>query len=74
MKMSSHDGSKIPSPSLRGVQEIKDDDVLLHNHLLRVANDTHLSDTQKMIQIQAVGLAAIHERLGDMWIFVKEQR
>lgn len=49
------------NPSL---QEILDKDVALHNYLLELAHTGGQSSTDMIL---AVGLSAIHERLGEMW-------
>ena len=57
------------NPSL---QEIKDKDVAVHNHLVTLADSVDASNASEVTaKILAVGLAAIHERLGDMWIWDK---
>ena len=49
-------------------QEIKDKDVAVHNYLLDLAQ---ISGPKTEAQILAAGLAAIHERLGDMFIWIR---
>lgn len=57
------------NPSL---QEIKDTDLAIHNHLVALADSvTAANSAEVTAKILAVGLAAIHERLGDMWIWDK---
>lgn len=47
-----------------GLQEILDEDVRLHNYLLEIAHEGGQNSTDMIL---AVGLAAIHSRLGSMW-------
>jgi len=55
-------------------QMIKDDDVEVHNFLLNLANRDGAGQHDREALILASGLAAIHERLGDIWIWMKEWR
>jgi len=50
---------------------IKDADAEVHNYLLGVAQG---DAANRDALVLAAGLSAIHERLGDMWIWMKEWR
>lgn len=52
------------NPSL---QEILDKDIAVHDELLKWAYDRDLDPEAKNTMILAVGLSAIHDRLGEMW-------
>jgi hypothetical protein len=57
-------------------QEIKDLDTEVHNYLLSLVEDCMAVTTQEtkldlIAKILAVGLSAVHERIGDYWIWDK---
>ena len=62
------DGKRTTNPS---AQMIKDADVEVHNFLLKLAEG---DGEDREARVLAAGLSAIHERLGDMWIWMKEWR
>lgn len=54
------------------LQEILNKDIAVHNHLVQLAAQVGpMSPNYATNQILAVGLAAIHDRLGEMWRWEK---
>jgi len=49
------------------LQEILDEDVRVHNELVRLAVDPGGDTADQVPLILAIGLSAIHSRLGEMW-------
>ncbi|CAN5583105.1 hypothetical protein BH10ACT2_BH10ACT2_15420 [soil metagenome] len=49
------------------LQEILDEDLRVHNELVRLAVEPGDDVAQQLPLILAVGLSAIHSRLGEMW-------
>lgn len=50
------------------LQEILDKDTAVHDHLIQLAEQTSPDSPNYVAnQILAVGLSAIHDRLGEMW-------
>lgn len=64
--MPGNEGKVKVNPTL---QEILDHDIAVHNMLLELATPTEnkMDQLDATNMILAVGLAAIHERLGQMW-------
>lgn len=49
------------------LQEIVDKDTAVNDFLVKLANNTSIPADERIATILAVGLSAIHERLGEMW-------
>jgi len=49
------------------LQEILDEDIRVHNELVRLAAPPAADGANQVPLILAIGLSAIHSRLGEMW-------